>query len=272
MFRKPFSLSLLIAGLILNLWLTTKVVAETQEQKDAKKAAEAQKQLERQATQTAKQTAEAEKKLEEQAARVAKKAAEKEAKFQKERERAKKEITVKEDKANGITYRDCKIRWVIRQDILGLHGVNGDVGLQFQVKTEQFQFKNDKTKIRIAPANVTMVLTYFSDVSQGPPHQNDHDGIITVDGRPITITQAYGYHTDVPSGINDANFRLEVIDFPLSYDDFSAIATGAEVKGNMGDVDFEVKDFDQIVFREMMDETTPRTVTLQAEEKIAATK
>jgi hypothetical protein len=52
---------------------------------------------------------------------------------------------------------------------------------------------------------------------------------------------------------------LEVIDYPIFYDDFVALATGTNVRGNMGGIEFEVKDFNQFVFREMAEETQPTT-------------
>jgi hypothetical protein len=241
-FRKSLPLSLLVSGLILNLWLTGKVIAETQEEKDSKKASQ-------QATQVAKQTAEAQKKMSEQATQTAKKAAENEKKFQEQRKNAQKEIQINGDPKAGPAWWDCHLRWVKHQDPFGITGIDGDVALQFKVQT---QVKNG----RVVPVKTIMTITFYSE---GEKHKNDNGGVITVDGNPITFTDNIGYHTDTPWGITDPKFRLEVIDYPIFYDDFVALATGTNVRGNMGGIEFEVKDFNQFVFREMAEETQPTT-------------
>ncbi len=155
-----------------------------------------------------------------------------------------KEIQAKHDDMAGEVFFDCHLQWVKHQDPFGVAGLNGDVALQFHVTVNK---ANQWT-----PIDQTMVLTFFSDSAN---HQTNYSGTITVDGRPITFANGMHYHTDKPWGISQKGQVLEVIDFPISYDGFAAIANGKIVIGKMGGVDFEVKDFQQGVFREMYFET-----------------
>ena len=228
---------ILIPALILNIWLAhpQKAEADTKEQQDAKKASE-------QATQVARKTAEADKKAQEEKAKIL------------------KEIIVKEDAASGTVYRDNNVRWVRHQDFFGVQGIEGDLGLQFHITSK-------KTKNGMKPTDTTLVVSIFS---VGEAHKDSHDGVITVDDKPIPIANASGYHTDTPMGLTDSKYRVEVIDFPFSYNDFVAIATGKKVKGTIAGIDFEVKDFHQAVFREMMAETFPPPAKTTTKKKAAA--
>jgi hypothetical protein len=232
--RRSLPALFLIPLLILNFWMAQpkKAGADTKEQQDAKKASE-------QATQVARKTAEADKKAQEEKAKIL------------------KEIIVKEDPAGGTVFRDNYVRWVRHQDFFGIQGIEGDLGLQFHITSK-------KTKDGMTPTDTTMVVSIFS---VGEAHKDNHDGVITVDGRPITIHNASGYHTDTPMGVTESKYRVEVIDFPFDYNDFVAIATGKSVKGNIAGIEFEVKDFHQAVFREMMVETFPPPAPMKTETK-----
>jgi len=161
-----------------------------------------------------------------------------------------KEIQAKHDNMAGEVFFDCHLQWVKHQDPFGVTGLDGDVALQFHITVNK---ANQWT-----PIDQTMVLTFFSDSAN---HQTNYNGTITVDGTPITFSNGMNYHTTKPWGVSKQGQALEVIDFPISYDDFAAIANGKIVTGNMGGVDFEVKDFQQGVFREMYNETKAKPKT-----------
>jgi hypothetical protein len=186
------------------------------------------------------------------AASDAKKAAEWKAKTQ-------KEIKFNMNKSGDEKLWDCNLQWVRHQDFFGISGIEGDLSLQFHIISH-------KTADGWKPIHTTMVVTIFGHEGE---HKDNNGGVITVDGRPITFESTPAYHTDTPMGITQKQDRLEVMDFPISYEDFAAIASGKKVKGRMAGIDFEVKDFKQAVFREMMDESLP-TGTAEADSTPAA--
>ncbi len=245
--RKGFTLTALVLVVILGQGLTrpAAVTAETQAEKDAKKATEQAtreaKKFEEEAKKAAEQADRDAKKAAEQEARNAKKAAEEAEKARQERAKYLKEISVSTDETKGESFTQCTLRWVRHQDFFGIQGIEGDLGMHFRIKSN----KRDDAWV---PTEIIMVISIFST---SDAHKDNNGGTITSDDKTFTFPNATAYHTDQPLGITKVGDRIEVIDFPITYDIFRAIATGKKVNGTMGGIDFEVKDFHQGVFKEM---------------------
>lgn len=185
-----------------------------------------------------------------QADKDAKKAAQQAEKDRKEKAKILKEIIVKKDEKKGESVTDCNMQWVRHQDFFGIQGIEGDLALQFRIDSK-------KENGRWTPAKTIMVVSIYS---KSEAHKNNNGGAVTLDGNVIQVDSSSGYHTDNPMGVYKKGDRIEVMDHPISYEDFKAIAFGKKVKGKIADIEFEVKNFPQTVFKEMASETMPLPV------------
>ncbi len=217
------------------------VSAETDSEKKTREAAEKVQKQQAEADKKAKEAAE---KIKKQQAEADKKAKEAQDKIKRQHDDVLNQIQSKADEFKGGTEFTSKELWVVHQDFLGISTLEGDIALIVKFNRPA----------KFTPKDVSLTFKCFVN---GEKFKDKNELAFSVDKTPLPVEGTPSYKTEQPVGITTEGAVYEILGFTVPYATFQTVANGTKVKGRLGETEFEIKDRNLLVLKEMLLQSAP---------------